>query len=372
MLVPLDQDAHLHSVLERSQPQGSLRLAWACLPETDVAQQTPAKRRSSGSQGRSSRGSEASTDTMFSEEERDLSGTSGPLTIIVHLGTAGKSKGTGVGMPNQRCIRIRKNSSGDDLYCSTLDVDELNGAINSSLFGVDFQRGSHMIWLVDYNAQKNIAVNMTIVRGPDDFIFKTVEGCVTLRVAIEMREVPPAANLLPAGRKQWHPNGAASAPHEGDGRIQRPQIVPMVKTCWLTKGFFFDENNPLHMAAINYHANGIYNSSAARTEAEDQNRVTWIPSSWPSYNPTRAPPPAMGLLLPSQDRTPAPAAAPAQLPAEDAFITLLKKIKLVHHAEALSKAGIVEAADLQHAVASDLEALGLNKFEAARLLRHVE
>lgn len=346
-----------------SPQSGGIRLVWACLPapKREVCEKDQKRRQSSTPRDRASKASEASPEAAFSEEESELSER---LSVVVYLGTI---KGKSGWLPNQQCIKVRKDSSGDLLDPTTLDIDKLNGAINASLRSVDFDRMTSSLWLVELDPRTKKAANMTAILGPDDFVFESSGGASVLRIAIEQREVVTPAGPSSGGKKAWHPLGATSAPREGDGRIQRSQIVPLCKTQWISRGYYFDESNPQHMAALNYHAHGVYNNNVARTEAETQNLVTWLPSTWPGYNPTKAPPPPMGLKPPS-----APLIA-AALPVQPmgSFDEILRTSQVSHHTEKLRSAGIVEADDLKHATMSDLLEYGLNKFEAARLLRYV-
>ena len=155
---------------------------------------------------------------------------------------------------------------------------------------------------------------------------------------------------------------------------------------WVLSGMYnlscnlHSANNSLHFP-IRYHVNAIFMNDASRSEAETGN-ATYVPPSWPAYNPTKpkktesaphrlAPDYAPSALQPSGSSSSSSSLKSTQTLAEK-FSSFLVDVQLQKCEDALRAAGYAEVADLEAATDGQLTELGNLKLpEISRLRRYL-
>ena len=100
-------------------------------------------------------------------------------------------------------------------------------------------------------AQMTVAQTMGDLRDG----WTNVLGQRVLRLAIEIPT--PTGTSVNTGKqgppgKKWAPGGAIGISREGDGRIQRDEIQPLVVEMWNRMGWELDSENATNMQAIKY------------------------------------------------------------------------------------------------------------------------
>jgi hypothetical protein len=184
------------------------------------------------------------------ESEIDDDEATAPAIIIVSLGVMPSGKGQLV--PSTTTVTIRSDSSGEDINPISMDMDRCNGAVDTGL-PVMYSRSSRNLYVIKYDRHGAATSQMSLALTAQDIAegWTDFSGQKVLRIAVELPSTSSSSSSKPPG-KPWSVHGQFGLSRETDGRIQRPEIEPLVIALWEQKGWDFNKETSAHVQAVKY------------------------------------------------------------------------------------------------------------------------